>query len=142
MGIISVKSAILTLMSKGLGIWQQRVLNALELSADVDRTPRAERDSKALWHRVYNFDVVLQPHVYDLDVVRFLLAREHGHHDQAVSRAVRMLIRRGELKQLSLVPIQAYERLGYGEPRKSLIHELSDGTYLDYGGRTARFVTA
>ena len=53
-----------------------------------------------------------------------------------------MLISRGELKRLSLVRIQAYEKLGYGEVRESLIHELSDGTYLAYGGRTARFVTA
>lgn len=80
-------------------------------------------------------------HVYDLDIVRHLLAQEYGHHDQAVSRAVRTLIRRGQLRSLPLVPIQAYEKLGYGEVPDHLIHHLADGTCLQYGDRQVRFVT-
>jgi hypothetical protein len=107
----------------------------------VDYARHAERDSRGLWHRVHGFDVVLEPHVYDLDVVRYLLAQEHRHHDQAVSQAVRSLVRWGQLISLPLVPIQAYENLRYGEVPDHLIHHLADGTFLSYGERQVRFVT-
>ena len=130
-------------MSKGLGGWQQRVMNTLELSQHVDFTPhRAERDSRGLWHRVHNFDVLLEPHVYDLGVVRRLLARDYGnHHDQAVSRAIRTLIQRGHITPLTLVPIQAYEKLSYGTVPSWLISEDPHGTFLRWERPTVRFAT-
>jgi len=67
----------------------------------------------------------------------------HRHAMQeAISRAVRSLVRRGELKPLDLVPVTAYRNgSAYGEVPHHLIHHLANGTYLMYGRRQVRFVT-
>ena len=82
---------------------------------------------------------------YDLRANIQYLAQKHGHisHCNYVStsfqashsRAVKGLIKRGNLKKLSLVPVVEFD------PEKSdLVHELSDGDYLSIRDCQCRFV--
>lgn len=138
-------------MSRGLGVWQRRILDTLPKSREEEYGPGLAfyLGASKRWHRVHGLDVILERHVYDLNVVRGVLMRgveisepHRADMQQAISRAVRSLVAKGQLERLSLVPLEEY-RSGsvYGEGPVWRVLHLADGTYLDYGKRQVRFVT-
>ena len=125
-------------MSRGLGIMQRRILDALVARPGGDRVDE---------RHVASFG--LAPGVHDLRKVSRALASEYaamscanyatGKWQASFSRAVAGLVARGYLKVPSLVPIT-----DVGEhcdaPLRREVHYLSDGEYVDQP-RQRRFVS-
>jgi hypothetical protein len=128
-------------MSKGLGKLQRDILTHLKdpLLEKVGTTYAGETTA-------YGTTFLLGADVYDLHNVAVILERLYGRSmfnrhilQAAFSRAVRSLLRRGVLERVSLVPV-AKECFQWRRDPRWRVEELSDGRYLLWRDRQARFV--
>jgi len=139
-------------MSRGLGKLQREILATLwEAKQEMWSYHGCARLEYPVGHMcnmagavIYKGNrVVLENDVFDLFASsRFLLER-HGIRwswrseafKAAFSRAVKSLVARGIFQKLALVPVQWFD-----PQQRSLVYELSDGTFLATTGRKTRFV--
>jgi len=134
-------------MSRGLGGLQREILKHL---GDPIREGSV---SNALQHYddetvVYGMALTLGPGVHDLRHVSRVVARERdvrrfdkNKFQAAFSRAVRSLVCRGILEVLWLVPLDGSGvHFCWDRARRGKVERLSDGEYLRWQSRQARFV--
>lgn len=135
-------------MGRGLGKLQREILDSLEESKEslpyyqgaVSHAAEPFPFCLPGWVIHRSASVQIAAGTYDLmSVSRFLANKRglrfvEGAFQTAFSRAVAGLIRRGELVQPSLVPIQAVEKDPHGR-----VLDIADGMFI-FPGRRTRFV--
>ena len=136
-------------MSRGLGKLQRDILNTFGEAREYFKSEKCRYRGMA-WggvdYLIHNGrEIKVKPYVYDLRASLKYLALKYNRlyganyvdvvFQASFSRAVKLLIERGLIQPLSMIPLDDV----FGGPDMSVVHSLSDGLWA-FPGRQIRFI--